>query len=341
MKLALAVGALAASGTLVALTVPAQADPPDHARADGVVSRATGADTKAEQRAVRKYWTAKRMRNATPRDAIRPSAKPIGNAKPGASTSDASLGSVWPTEQKTVGKVFFSLGGSNYVCSGNAVDWSGDIDADTENVISTAGHCVNDGGTTMATNFLFIPAYDATKSRTAQKYGSFVGQELVTSPQWAAQGPNKWDYDIGFARMGTGNVDTDKDGTTTDETLGQAVGSTDIRFGAEPKTPGLDYTIDVHSFGYPAARPYDGTKLVSCWGGTTADTVGGSGDYRLRCNMTGGSSGGPWLEDADGNDTVGTVQVSVNSFGYRGEKNAMYGPVLGSTAESVYVGALS
>src|SRR5688572_24260021 len=122
MKLALAVGALAASGTLVALTVPAQADPPDHARADGVVSHATGADTKAEQRAVRKYWTAQRMRNAIPRDAVRPGAKPSGNAKPtrpGGGGADPSLGSVWPNQQKTIGKVFFTLGGSNYVCSGN------------------------------------------------------------------------------------------------------------------------------------------------------------------------------------------------------------------------------
>ena len=49
--------------------------------------------------------------------------------------------------------------------------------------------------------------------------------------------------------------------------------------------------------------------------------------------MTGGSSGGPWFRDFNG--SAGT-QVSVNSFGYRGEKNAMYGPYFGSVIQSLY-----
>ena len=340
MKHLLAVGALVASAATAALVQPAQADPPGNAHG---VSRSTGADSKAEQKAVRAYWTAERMRTAVPRGPVVPTGKPSGNAKPtnpGGSTGDGSLGSVWSPGQKTVGKVFFTLGGANYVCSGNAVDWSEDGTTSTS-LVSTAGHCVNDGGTVFATNFMFIPAYDATRSRTAQPLGSYVATELATSAQWIAQGANKWDYDIAFARVGTGDVDTDKDGTKTDETLAQNAGSTDIAFqAAEPGTAGLDYSIDVHSFGYPAARPYDGTKLVSCWGTTSSDYVGGSGDYRLACNMTGGSSGGPWiLDSAEGG--VGNTQVSVNSFGYRGEKNAMYGPLLGPTARGVYVAARS
>jgi hypothetical protein len=30
------------------------------------------------------------------------------------------------------------------------------------------------------------------------------------------------------------------------------------------------------------------------------------------------------------------VQISVNSFGYRGEKNAMYGPIFGTTVQALY-----
>ena len=341
MKHLLVAGALVASGASAALIPAAQADPPDHAEGHGAVSRATGADTKAEQRAVRAYWTADRMRTATPRGPVVPHGKPSGTAKPTrpGGSGDPSLGSAWPTEQKTVGKVFFTLGGSNYVCSGNAVDWRGDTEA-SPSVVSTAGHCVNDGGNVFATNFMFIPAYDPTRARTAQKYGSYVATEVATTSQWIAQGANKWDYDVGFARVGTGGVDTDKDGNLAEETLAKNVGSTDIAFyKTEPRTAGIDYTVNVHSFGYPAARPYDGTKLISCWGGTTHDYVGGSGDYRLPCNMTGGSSGGPWILDSG--SSVGTTQVSVNSFGYQGEKNAMYGPVLGPTANGVYVTARS
>jgi hypothetical protein len=59
--------------------------------------------------------------------------------------------------------------------------------------------------------------------------------------------------------------------------------------------------------------------------------------------MTGGSSGGPWLLDSPSavaplteNTDVSDVQISVNSFGYRGEKNAMYGPIFGTTIQNLY-----
>ena len=51
--------------------------------------------------------------------------------------------------------------------------------------------------------------------------------------------------------------------------------------------------------------------------------------------MTGGSSGGPWFRDFSTSTGVGT-QISLNSFGYRGEKNAMYGPYFGSVVQSLY-----
>jgi hypothetical protein len=51
--------------------------------------------------------------------------------------------------------------------------------------------------------------------------------------------------------------------------------------------------------------------------------------------MTGGSSGGPWFVDFDKTTGVGT-QVSLNSFGYTGEKNAMYGPYFGTVIENLF-----
>ncbi len=52
---------------------------------------------------------------------------------------------------KSTGKVFFTLGGVNYVCSGSATS-SGNKD-----VVSTAGHCVNEGPGAFATNWAFVP----------------------------------------------------------------------------------------------------------------------------------------------------------------------------------------
>ena len=44
--------------------------------------------------------------------------------------------------------------------------------------------------------------------------------------------------------------------------------------------------------------------------------------------MTGGSSGGPWLISNN------TVLNSVNSFGYQGLRNVMFGPCFGSQVQT-------
>ena len=333
-------GVLATAVPLLAAAAPATGAS-GTARPQGPVSHATGVDTRAEQDAVRAFWTEARMKAAVPRGLERPAAKPGGGGSP-STTSSSNLGTAWTAGRKTVGKVFFEMGGSLYVCSGNAVDDVQD-NVTTANLVVTAGHCVNDGGEAYATNFMFIPRYDPTQPRDSrQPDGTFVSTRLTTTSQWAAQGSDMYNYDVGMARVGINEKG---------ESLAAAIGDTsDIAFvsGDPTSTEGLDYTVTTHSFGYPAARPYDGTRLISCWGSTTSDTVGGSTDYRLPCNMTGGSSGGPWLLDVDpavapltDNAAVSDVQISVNSFGYRGEKNAMYGPIFGTTVQALYTATAS
>lgn len=337
-----AAGLLAAAGALVAVTTPADAA----GRSDGVrgpVSHATGADTRPEQNAVRAFWTSARMKQAVPRGQVRPLAKPPG-AGGGKKTSDPSLGTEWTAGRVTVGKAFFQIGSGLYVCSGNAVD---DVEdgVTVTNLVLTAGHCVNDGGNEFVENFLFIPEYDASKPRTSgQPHGTFTATRLYTTAEWAAQGSDRFDYDVGVALVGP-----NENGAQLTTAIAD---SSDIGFvdGDPDNRTRIDYTIDTHAFGYPQARPYDGTKLIACWGTTSADTLGGSSDYRLRCNMTGGSSGGPWLLDSGtgidpanpiDNSDVSDVQVSVNSFGYRGEKDAMYGPIFGDTVAALHTAAVS
>lgn len=330
-----AAGMLASASALVAIATPATGAS-GSAHPQGPVSHATGVDSRAEQASVRAFWTQSRMKAAMPRGQERPAAKPGGGGSPGTSSS-GNLGTAWTAGRVTVGKVFFQMGSSLYVCSGNAVD---DVEdgVTTPNLVVTAGHCVNDGGSAFATNFMFIPRYNPAAPRTSgQPDGTFTASRLTTTSQWAAQGANKYNYDVGMARVGVNEHG---------ETLAAAIGDTsDIGYvsGDPTSTGGVDYTVNTHSWGYPAARPYDGTTLISCWGGTTGDTVGGSTDYRLPCNMTGGSSGGPWLLDSASavaplteNADVSDVQISVNSFGYRGEKNAMYGPIFGTAIQTLY-----
>ena len=131
----------------------------------------------------------------------------------------------------------------------------------------------------------------------------------MTTNQWRTSGD--FNHDVGFAVMNT----------LSGRTLTAAVG------GSYPIAFNLGYNLTFDAYGYPAASPYNGQLLWRCSGPTTKDT-NGSTDHRLPCSMTGGSSGGGWI--------TGGKLNSLNSFGYRGEKNAMYGPYFGSVIQSLY-----
>jgi hypothetical protein len=57
-----------------------------------------------------------------------------------------------------------------------------------------------------------------------------------------------------------------------------------------------------YAYGYPAAHPFDGQTRQSCEGslGKIWQDEGGT-VVSIPCNMTGGSSGGPWFIKVSGN----------------------------------------
>jgi V8-like Glu-specific endopeptidase len=306
---------------------PATAQPSDKA---GTVAVHGAATTRAAHDKVVEYWTPQRMRNAVPADVLvadrdkssaggsvaagRPTVVPQAKAQPTAVAD--FLGGYYSgggEVRDTTGKVFFTLGGANYVCSGSAVS------SGNEDVVLTAGHCVNEGPGAYATNWAFVPGYDDG----ARPYGTFTARQLTTTTQWASSGD--FDYDVAFAVMNTLN------GSHLTEVVGgQSIGFNQARG---------QYT---YSFGYPAANPYDGSDIAWCHGTVVQDTYGGSSDQGLNCNMTGGSSGGPWFVNYNESTGVGTLS-SVNSFKYRGGnlRSYMFGPYLGSVAQSLYTSASS
>ncbi len=254
-----------------------------------------------DKAAVQKYWTAERMRNATPAD----------KTLPGGPAAERGAAALAPAQQipppytsaptRTNGKVFFSDGGSNYVCSGTAVI------SPNKSTVWTAGHCVHDGASGFHTNWTFVPAY-ADGSRP---YGTWTARTLVTTSAWANQGDIN--YDGGFAVMNTLNG-----AHLTDVVGGQGIGFNLAR--------GLSY----NAYGYPAAAPFNGETLKSCSGTASDDVWGGTQSQAITCDMTGGSSGGPWL--ISGSSTIN----SLNSFGYNGLRNKMFGPYFGSQIQSAY-----
>lgn len=265
------------------------------------------------------FWTAERMRGATPLDVtavpgvsrtpVATSAAPTRIAPtPAASpTAFPQAGGAWTgggAVVKTSGRVFFTMGDRTASCSGDSVTSA------NGSTVMTAGHCVKYQGA-WHTNWVFVPAYN----NGSAPYGQWSATKTFATDQWAAS--EDMNMDVGLAVVAPLNG----------RTLSQAVGAQGILFNG-------GYNKKMYSFGFPAAAPYDGTKLVYCSGNSGKDFLL-TRDHSLACNMTGGSSGGPWFQDFNEATGLGT-QVSVNSFGYTFLPNRMYGPYFGNEAKAAY-----
>jgi V8-like Glu-specific endopeptidase len=291
-----------------------------------------------EQSAAVEHWTPERMRGATSGDTLLLGRifevtsiveRGVESVIPGIALPDLNLldlsglggllgggggtgGSTYTkggTVVNTSGKVFFTMGGTDYMCSGSS------IAAANRSLVQTAGHCVNAGPGEFATNFVFVPAY-----RDGQApFGVFPAQRLHTTSQWSDHGDLS--YDVGYAVVSPVNS----------RSLADTVGAQGVGFN-------LSRGAHMHAFGYPATGPYDGSKLAWCSGVVSQDTQGTS-DQGMKCNMTGGSSGGPWFINYDEGTGVGTLN-SLNSFKYSTlgllGGNKMFGPYFGSVIQSLY-----
>jgi V8-like Glu-specific endopeptidase len=205
---------------------------------------------------------------------------------------------------KTSGRVFFTFQGRTASCSGNAVT------SQNASTVITAGHCVKYQGS-WHTNWVFVPAYD----NGSAPYGQWTATKTLTTPQWEAS--EDINHDVGAAVVAPLNG----------RTLTSVVGAQGIQFNG-------GYNKPMYAFGFPAASPYDGSKLIYCSGNSSKDFLF-SQDHSLACNMTGGSSGGPWFTGF--NEATGQgMQVSVNSFGYTFLPNRMFGPYFGNDAKALY-----
>ncbi|MFC4010211.1 trypsin-like serine peptidase [Nonomuraea purpurea] len=328
--------ALAVAGALVSPSGPAQAS-----AWNGLDPRPVGwsaTDSWSQRRTVSNYWTSQRMLAAQPLSVPRPrrtaqSAPSRGNpwAVRGASFTRQSQGTAWsarPTKPstslqavvpnspglrwtdggavvRTAGRVFFTTAeGGNASCSGTAVTSA------NESVVITAGHCVKLNGASHR-NWVFVPGFDNGQ----RPFGTWVATRLLTTQQWNAN--EDINFDIAAAVVAP----------LQGRTLTDVVGGQGVAFN-QPRR------AQMFSFGYPAAEPFDGSRLIYCSGQTFDDTLM-SRDLGLRCNMTGGSSGGPWFQGFDESTGMGWVN-SVNSFKYDQDQRFMFGPFFGNDAMAVF-----
>ena len=261
------------------------------------------------------YWTKEKMRSAVARDVVRGGEPRATKGKPGGGTTTptwtrSAVATPYSGLDLNNGKVFFTLGGVNYVCSGTSVAGSVDL-------VWTAGHCLNEGPGPYATNFMFAPGYiDGTTP-----YGRWTAPQtaLKTTDAWRTAG--NFDYDFGAARV----------------TLAShaPAGVTSLAQVAVPRALAFGYSVvtgstKFKSYGYPAASPFNGLRMYLCDSTVTRRDGSLTGDpMGIGCDMTGGSSGGGWI-------TAGDEVGSVNSYHYRSIKNVMFGPYQGGTAQSLY-----
>lgn len=219
---------------------------------------------------------------------------------------DPSQYGVYPLS--TVGKVFFTDNGANYVCSASIAG---------NNTVWTAGHCVfNSVRKTWHTNWVFVPGYyDGNAPR-----GYWYARELWALNGWI-NGTNNAGHDIGMAVL-----NRDASGFSVAQ-----------RFGALGYMANASRNQLFTSFGYPAAAPYNGLRMAYCqdWLRRT-DATYNPATNGMGCDHTGGSSGGPWLVQYTYNSLSGNYVNGVNSYKYNNDPYSMYSPYFGDAAINLY-----
>src|SRR5262245_1747700 len=195
-----------------------------------------------------------------------------------------------------IGKLFMTFPAGQFVGSAWVIG---------ERMVFTAGHCLYDhqaGGA--AKSVVFVGGY---------KNGQSVGQWAVANKAV----PNAWKNDRNFvADMGIAILDAP---------VRPVLGKLGFRMNLSPPCPGAFTEL-----GYPAQAPFDGTEMWQTVGQLTdypTPVSNGSGVVRAGGNQTGGTSGGPWCDAADGFRAVG-----LNSHHQGGDPNHMCSPYLGDHA---------
>ncbi|MFG1953507.1 trypsin-like serine peptidase [Micromonospora sp. NPDC048830] len=327
-----AASAAPASSTSAVISSPAQLSPE-------VTRTVTGTGADARQDALTAYWTPERMKAAKPdteipavkaalakrdraSDSTKSATKPQGPSgsvapaapavEPKASTStvdssDVGTQAYYPNypvghpTARTAGKVFFTLNGGNYVCSGTIVNTEG------RSSVWTAAHCLTGGGV-FASNWVFVPNY----YNGVAPYGRWPAIQLWSTTAFFYNN-NDFANDVGSAVIGRVN------GWRICDYLGGQGIAWNFAIGQY-----------VYAFGYPQASPFNG-QLLTAENGPTYN--GGGGTIFMVNYMTGGSSGGGWLMQFDGN--WGYLNGH-NDFKYNALPQYMYSPYYGNQVANLY-----
>lgn len=299
-----------AAGLAIAVVVPAlAARPGGTAPGTAVSQQAVGA---AAQAAAVRYWTTSRMT----RDLVRQ--PPPGGPLAWLSGDTAGAGLRWThggTVATAVGRIFFTLGGTDYVCSGALVGGA------HPGMVLTAAHCVSGApgrgrATQWAANWVFVPGFNDG----VLPYGEYTAHRFLVPPNWTEPGGGEPD-DFAFVQVTAATIDAGAIAARPPHGLS-------VAFAGSQDMAALTRS---YVFGYPAEPPYTGLYPAFCAGRVTAS----DGSVRMPCGMTAGDSGGPWLAGFRPRSGSGQV-TAVTTFKMSGDLAVLYGTVLGPQARALY-----
>lgn len=279
----------------------------------GVSQQAVG--TAARAAAVR-YWTGSRMN----RDLMRQ--QPPGAPSAWLSGDTRGAGLRWThggTVAAAVGRIFFTLGRADYVCSGTLVGGT------HPDVVLTAAHCVSDGpgrgpATQWASNWVFVPGFTGGRL----PYGEYTARRFLVSPGWTPPGGTEAD-DFAFVQVTAARPGGGSRAAGPQKRVPHGL---PVEFGRRQDAAALTRS---YVFGYPAEPPYGGLYPVYCAGRVSASR----GSVRMPCGMTAGDSGGPWLAGFRPRSGSGQV-AAVTTYKMSGDLAVLYGAVLGPRARALY-----
>ena len=245
--------------------------------------------------------------------------------------------------QTAAGRLLYEMpnggGWSGYVCSGTVA-----TDGTTgRSIIITAAHCVyDDADASFARNVIFIPNQDQTSGSATDRncsndpLGCWAPEFGVVEQNWTTSVfPNNIPWDYAYYVVGdSGN----HSGNGTGGALDAVAGSFDVNFNAPNVNDGQDGAASLdwtHALGYSYSD--DPFFMYSAEDMTTE---GADNWWLPSSQLSGGSSGGPWIQPMDEATGSGPL-MSVNSWGYT-TSDGMAGPFLsGTTAQCVFDAAKS
>lgn len=237
----------------------------------------------------------------------------------------------WPfggTVQNVVGRILFQReeGGGYFICSGTVAK----DNKSGRSTIITAAHCIyNDENKSFMKNVVFIPNQDETTGDNGTDFdctndpnGCWAIDFGVVDENWTTVDfPGNLEWDYGYYVV---NDIGQHSGPEAEKALDETTGSLPIDFLPAYSADGdtgpdsLDYT---RALGYPGDRD---PNFMYC--AEDAAEIEDTHFWLPSCGMTGGSSGGPWVQPMDIRTGTGPI-ISVNSFGFE-FRTGMAGPRL-------------